>query len=51
MNKLVSPANSKNDNKLELSEMSFTYNKNEGLKIDPWGTQQVTMEFVDLTDL
>ena len=52
MNKLVSPANSKNDNKLELSEMSFTYNKNnEGPKIDSWGTPQVPMEFVDLMDL
>ena len=52
MNKLISSANSKNDNKLKLSEMSCTYTKNnEGPRTDPWETPQVTMEFVDSTDL
>ena len=52
MNKLVSSANNKNDNKLELSEMSLTYiQNNKGPKIDTWGTPPVLMEFFDLTGL
>ena len=52
MNKLVSSANKKTDNKFELSEMALTYITNiKGPKIDPWGTPQVKMELFYLTDL
>ena len=52
MNKLVSSANKRTDNKFELSEMALTYiTNNKGPKIDPWGTPQVKMELFYLTDL
>ena len=53
MNKLVSSANNKNDNKLELSEKLLTDVKNnKGPKVDSWGTTPVIMmELFDLTAL
>ena len=52
MNKLVSSANNKNDNKLELSEKLLTDVKNnKGPQVDSWGATPVMMELFDLTAL
>jgi len=50
--KLVSSANNKNERRLELCEMSFTYIKNnKGPRADPCGTPQLTTNVSEFTDL